>query len=58
VRVVRESGLEAALHRAAGEAVPGDIVLLAPACASFDEFRDYADRGASFERWVGQLQQA
>jgi UDP-N-acetylmuramoylalanine--D-glutamate ligase len=55
VRVVREAGLKAALDRAAGEARAGDSVLLAPACASFDEFRDYADRGASFERWVGEL---
>jgi UDP-N-acetylmuramoylalanine--D-glutamate ligase len=52
--VVREPGLEAAIARAAREAAPGDSVLLAPACASFDEFRDYADRGASFERWVRQ----
>ena len=55
VRVEREPGLRAALVRAAREARSGDSVLLAPACASFDEFRDYADRGQSFERWVGQL---
>ncbi|MFN2376801.1 MAG: UDP-N-acetylmuramoyl-L-alanine--D-glutamate ligase [Candidatus Binatia bacterium] len=55
IRVVREAGLHAALGRAAREARPGDSVLLAPACASFDEFRDYADRGASFERWVEEL---
>jgi UDP-N-acetylmuramoylalanine--D-glutamate ligase len=56
--VAREPGLRAALARAAAGATPGDVVLLAPACASFDEFRDYADRGASFERWVGELQLA
>jgi len=55
VPVVREPGLEAALKRAAREARPGDTVLLAPACASFDEFRDYAHRGESFVRWVGEL---
>jgi UDP-N-acetylmuramoylalanine--D-glutamate ligase len=56
LRVVREPGLEAAVRRAAREAVPGDSVLLAPACASFDEFRDYTDRGRSYERWVQALQ--
>lgn len=55
IRVVREPGLEAALRRAAREAKAGDVVLLAPACSSFDEFVDYADRGRSFERWVAQL---
>ncbi|MFN2427414.1 MAG: UDP-N-acetylmuramoyl-L-alanine--D-glutamate ligase [Candidatus Binatia bacterium] len=55
MRIVREAGLESALERAAREATPGDVVLLAPACASFDEFRDYADRGSSFEKWVARL---
>jgi UDP-N-acetylmuramoylalanine--D-glutamate ligase len=55
IRVVRESGLRDALSRAAHEARPGEAVLLAPACASFDEFRDYAHRGESFEQWVRQL---
>ena len=54
--VVREPGLKAALARAAREAKPGDVVLLAPACSSFDEFRDYADRGQSFEQWVRELE--
>jgi UDP-N-acetylmuramoylalanine--D-glutamate ligase len=58
MRVAREAGLKAALRHAAREAKPGDTVLLAPACASFDEFRDYTDRGASFERWVAELADA
>jgi len=31
------------------------VVLLAPACASFDMFRDYADRGRQFKQFVGAL---
>jgi UDP-N-acetylmuramoylalanine--D-glutamate ligase len=40
--------LERAVTAAAADAQPGDAVLLAPACASFDEFRDYAERGDRF----------
>lgn len=47
--------LEAAVHRAQQLAEPGVDVLLSPACASFDQFRDYGDRGDAFRRWVGEL---
>src|SRR5262249_5469271 len=36
-------------------AQPGGVVLLAPACSSFDMFRDYADRGAAFKHEVKRL---
>jgi UDP-N-acetylmuramoylalanine--D-glutamate ligase len=38
----------AAVKAASGFAVSGDVVLLAPAAASMDQFKDYADRGRSF----------
>lgn len=48
---VEECGtLEQAVHRAATLARPGDVVLLSPACASFDQFRDYKHRGDEFAR--------
>jgi len=46
---------EGAIRRAFELAKPSGVVLLAPACASFDMFRDYADRGRQFKQFVGAL---
>lgn len=55
VEFERAGGLADALHRAASFANPGTAVLLSPACASFDEFSDYADRGRTFRRLVHEI---
>jgi len=47
--------LPAALASASAAAQPGEVVLLAPACASFDQFRDFEDRGDTFRRLVEEL---
>jgi UDP-N-acetylmuramoylalanine--D-glutamate ligase len=47
--------LEAAVHQAARDSQPGDTVLLSPACASFDQFRDFEDRGDQFKALVGAI---
>jgi UDP-N-acetylmuramoylalanine--D-glutamate ligase len=48
-------GLADAVQLAATVAKPGDVVVLAPGCASFDEFRDYHERGQRFRAWVEAL---
>ena len=55
--MVRAETLEIAIKRAAESAQPGDTVLLAPACASFDQFRSYEHRGRVFKEAVKALAQ-
>ena len=52
--VVVES-LDAAVREAAASARQGDVVLLSPACSSFDMFRDYTERGKKFRSLVQEL---
>ena len=54
--VVIVEGMEEAIHEAAGLAEEGDMVILAPACASFDQFNDFEHRGREFKRMVRALQ--
>ncbi|HEU5252617.1 MAG TPA: UDP-N-acetylmuramoyl-L-alanine--D-glutamate ligase [Solirubrobacterales bacterium] len=52
----RCDGLEDAVRRAAAAAVPGEVVLLSPACASFDAFESFERRGDRFRELVGELE--
>lgn len=56
--IVQAETLENAIRRASESAVPGDVILLAPACASFDQFRSYEHRGKVFKEVVHSLAMA
>jgi UDP-N-acetylmuramoylalanine--D-glutamate ligase len=55
VEIVHAETLESALRKANAVAQPGDVVLLAPACASFDQFKNYEQRGQVFKEIVRGL---
>jgi UDP-N-acetylmuramoylalanine--D-glutamate ligase len=52
---VRSGDLAGAVRSAAAEAEPGDVVLLSPACASYDQFENFERRGDAFRRLVEEL---
>ena len=51
-RIISTDSLDAAMRAAREAARPGDVVLLSPACASFDLFKNYENRGELFKQWV------
>jgi UDP-N-acetylmuramoylalanine--D-glutamate ligase len=51
----RVDGLQAAVQKAAEVAEPGDVVLFSPGGTSFDEFKDFEERGEKFRLWVHEL---
>ncbi|MFZ0956900.1 MAG: UDP-N-acetylmuramoyl-L-alanine--D-glutamate ligase [Candidatus Sulfotelmatobacter sp.] len=55
VEIVHAETLDHALRKAHAAAQPGDVVLLAPACASFDQFKNYEHRGQTFKEIVRAL---
>ena len=55
VPVHHAASMAEAVSRAYAAAPPGGVVVLAPACSSFDMFRDYADRGQAFKAAVAEL---
>jgi UDP-N-acetylmuramoylalanine--D-glutamate ligase len=52
---VRAGDIATAVTRAATAAEPGDVVLLSPACASYDQFASFEERGDTFRRLVEEL---
>ena len=57
VAIVNAQTLDRAIQLASNAAVPGDVVLLAPACASFDQFENYEHRGRVFKERVFALEE-
>lgn len=53
--MVKCTSLKEAVRCAAGQARPGDVVLLSPGGTSFDEFRDFEDRGEEYRKWVLEI---
>ena len=55
LKLMRVSGLHEAVIKAAEVAESGNVVLLSPGGTSFDEFKDFAERGERFREWVQEL---
>ncbi|MFM8346678.1 MAG: UDP-N-acetylmuramoyl-L-alanine--D-glutamate ligase, partial [Bacteroidota bacterium] len=56
-RILETQDVRALVRMALEQAEAGDVVLLSPACASFDLFKNYEDRGDQFRAAVLELQQ-
>jgi UDP-N-acetylmuramoylalanine--D-glutamate ligase len=56
VKIERAGSMEEAVATASAAARTGDAVLLSPACASYDMFRDYVHRAETFAAAVGRLE--
>jgi UDP-N-acetylmuramoylalanine--D-glutamate ligase len=57
VPITMADTMEAAVKKAIEIAVPQDVVLLSPACSSFDMFQDFEDRGKIFKKIVNRIKQ-
>ncbi len=58
VETISSGNLKTAVRQAFLRAVPGDVVLLSPACASYDQFQDFEERGRVFKKFVAELKTA
>lgn len=56
-RLIPVANMKEAVAQAVALAHPGSTVLLSPACSSFDQYRDYVERGEDFQRWVREITQ-
>ena len=56
VPLIRAETIDRAVQLASEQAQPGDVVLLSPACSSFDQFEDYEHRGRMFKQLVAQIE--
>lgn len=54
-QILQVSDLKEALIEAKKHSQSGDVVLLSPACSSFDQFENYEERGRLFKEWTGEL---
>ena len=54
--ILEYSDFTAAVLAASRAAKPGDVVILSPACASFDKFKNFAERGAAFKKIIYELE--
>jgi len=53
--IIRADGFEDAVNKARASAAAGDVIILSPACASFDMFKNFEIRGNEFKRIVNEL---